>query len=83
MSKNHPEIYTKLPNGGYGNKQRDIALLKTKYWQKGRAKRHENSLHLYLHLKPTSHDRINYFPQEHWWTLISGFTSKIIIQPVT
>ena len=29
MSKNHPKIYTKPPNGGYGNKQRDLALLKT------------------------------------------------------
>ena len=29
MSKNHPKIYTKPPNGGYGNEQRDLALLKT------------------------------------------------------
>ena len=29
MSKNHPKIYTKPPNGSYGNKQRDLALLKT------------------------------------------------------
>ena len=29
MSKNHPKIYTKPSNGGYGNKQRDLALLKT------------------------------------------------------
>ena len=26
MSKNHPNIYTKLPDGGYGNKHRDLAL---------------------------------------------------------
>ena len=38
MSKNHPKIYTKPPNGGYGNKQRDLALFKTspRYSQKGR-----------------------------------------------
>ena len=29
MSKNHPKIYTKPPNGGYGNKHRDLALLET------------------------------------------------------
>ena len=29
MSKNHPKIYTKPPNGGNGNKQRDLVLLKT------------------------------------------------------
>ena len=29
MFKNHPNIYTKPPNGGYGNEQRDLALLKT------------------------------------------------------
>ena len=29
MSKNNPKIYTKPPNGGYGNIQRDLALLKT------------------------------------------------------
>ena len=28
VSKNHPKIYTKPPNGGYGNKQRDLALRK-------------------------------------------------------
>ena len=28
MSKNHPKIHTKPPSGGYGNKQRDLALLK-------------------------------------------------------
>ena len=45
MSKNHPNIYTKLPNGGYGNKQRDLALLETwlRYWQKGSVKRRENT----------------------------------------
>ena len=26
MSKNHPKIYTKPPNSGYGNKQRDLAV---------------------------------------------------------
>ena len=30
MSKTHPKIYTKPPNGGYGNKQRDLALLNRK-----------------------------------------------------
>ena len=29
MPKNHPKIYTKLPNGGYGYKHRDLALLET------------------------------------------------------
>ena len=29
MSKNHPKIYTKPPNGDYGKKHRDKALLKT------------------------------------------------------
>ena len=52
MSKNHPKIYTKPPNGSYRNKQRDLALLKTwpKYWQKGRVKLRENSLHVYPRL---------------------------------
>ena len=26
MSKNHSKIYTKPPNGGYGNKQRDLDI---------------------------------------------------------
>ena len=49
MSKNHPKIYTKHPNGGYGDKQRDLALLNTwpRYWQKGRVKRRQNSLQVY------------------------------------
>ena len=40
MPKNHPKIYTKLPNTGYGYKHRDLALLETwtRYWQKGRVK---------------------------------------------
>ena len=29
MSKNRPKIYTNAPDGGYGNKQRDLALLKS------------------------------------------------------
>ena len=29
MSKNHPKNYTKLPNGCYGYKHRDLALFKT------------------------------------------------------
>ena len=53
MSKYHPKIYTKPPNGGYGNKQRDLALLKTwpRYWQKGRVKRCQNSLQVDPRLK--------------------------------
>ena len=49
MSKNHPKIYTKPPNSGYGCKGRDLALLEvwTRYWQKGRVKRRQNSLHVY------------------------------------
>ena len=52
MSKNHPKIYPKPPNGGYGKKQRDLALLKTwpRYWQKGRVKRCQNSLQVYPRL---------------------------------
>ena len=44
------KIYTKPPNSGYGNKHRDLALLETWawYWQKGRVKRRQNSLHVYL-----------------------------------
>ena len=54
MSKSHPKIYTKPPIGGYGNKQRDLALLKTwpRYWQKGRVKRRQNSFHVYPRIKP-------------------------------
>ena len=54
MSKNQPKIYTKLPNGGYWNKQRDLALLETwpRYWQKDRVKRRLNSLHVYPRLNP-------------------------------
>ena len=53
MSKNHPKIYTKPPNGGYGNKQRDLVLLKTwlRYWQKGRVKRLWDVRLLILNLK--------------------------------
>ena len=41
MSINHLKIYTKLPNGGYGNQQRGLAL------QKSRVKRRrQNSLHV-------------------------------------
>ena len=34
MPKNHPKIYTKPPNSGYGYKHRDLALLETRarYW---------------------------------------------------
>ena len=51
--KNHPKIYTKLPNSGQCNKHRDLASLETwpRYWQKGRVKRRENSLHVYPRLK--------------------------------
>ena len=51
--KNHPKIYTKLPNSGQCNKHRDLASLETwpRYWQKGRVKRRENSLHIYPRLK--------------------------------
>ena len=47
MSKNHPNVYTKPPIGGYGNKQRDLALLKTwpRYWR-------QNSFHVYPRIKP-------------------------------
>ena len=53
MSKNHPKIYTKPPNGCYGNERRDLALLKTwpRYWQKGRVKRCQNSLQVDPRLK--------------------------------
>ena len=52
MSKNHPKIYAKPPNGGYGNKQRELVLLKTwpRYWHKGRVKRRQNSPHVYPRL---------------------------------
>ena len=52
MSKNHSKIYKKPPNGGYGNKQEVLALLKTwpRYWQKSRVKRRQNSLHVYPRL---------------------------------
>ena len=52
MSKNHSKIYTKPPNGGYGNKQGVLALLKTwpRYRQKSRVKRRQNSLHVYPRL---------------------------------
>ena len=74
MSKNHPNTYTKPPNGGYGNKQRDIALLKTwpRYWQKGRVKRRQNSLHVYPCLEALLNrigvGRIRTFPfvLRHW-----------------
>ena len=38
MPKNHPNVYIKPPNSGYGYKHRDLALLETwaAYWQKGR-----------------------------------------------
>ena len=53
MPKNRPKICTKLPNSGYGYKHRDLALLETwpRYWQKGRAKRRQNSLHVYPRIK--------------------------------
>ena len=46
MAKNHPKIYTKPPNSGYLVINRDLALLEawTRYWQKGRVKRRQNSL---------------------------------------
>ena len=42
----------KLPNSGYGYKHRDLALLETRarYWQKGRVKRRQHSLHVYPRL---------------------------------
>ena len=53
MFKNHQKIYTKPPNGGYGNKHRDLSLLETwpRYWQKGRIKGRPNSLHVFPRLK--------------------------------
>ena len=67
LSKNHPKICTKLPNGGYGNKQRDLASLKTwpRYWQKGRVKWRQNSLHRYPRLKTKSHRKSGNFT--FWW----------------
>ena len=55
MPKNHPKIYPKPLNGDYGNKHRDLALLKTwpRYWQKGRVKRCQNSLQVYPRLNIT------------------------------
>ena len=52
MPKNLPKIYTKPPNSVYGYKHRDLALLETRprYWQKGRVKRRQNSLHVYPRL---------------------------------
>ena len=52
MPKNHPKIYTKLPNSGKRNKHRDLALFETRlrYWQKGRAKQRQNGLHMYPRL---------------------------------
>ena len=63
MSKNHPEIYTKLPNSGQCNKHRDLASLETwpRYWQKGRVKRRENSLHVYPRLNGVSPFRSLFF----------------------
>ena len=29
MPKNHPKVYTKPPNSGYGYKRRHLALLET------------------------------------------------------
>ena len=54
MPKSHSKIYTKPPNSGYGYKHRDLSLLETwarQYWQKGRVKRRQNSLHVYPRLK--------------------------------
>ena len=49
MTKNHPKIYTKPPNGCYGYKHRGLEQVETRqrYWQKGRVKRRQNSLHVY------------------------------------
>ena len=53
MPSNHRKIYTKTPNSGLWNKQRDLALLETwlRYWQKGRVKRRQSSFHVYPRLK--------------------------------
>ena len=52
MPKNHPKIYTKPPNSGYGFEHRDLALLETwpRYRQKSRVKRRQNSFHVYPRL---------------------------------
>ena len=49
MPKYHPKLYTEKPNGGYGYKYRNLALLETwaRYWQKGRVERRQNNLHVY------------------------------------
>ena len=59
MPKNHPKIYSKPPNSVYGYKHRDLALLETcaGYWQKGRVKRRQNSLHANPRLKKLSSSR--------------------------
>ena len=53
MPQNHPKIDTKPRNSAYGFKPRDLALLekRPRYWQKGRIKRRQNSLHVYARLK--------------------------------
>ena len=53
MPKNRPKIYTKPPNGGWWNRQKELALLETwrRYWQKDRVKRRLNSVHVYPRLK--------------------------------
>ena len=52
MPKNHPNIYTKPPNRGWWDEQKDLASLETwpSYWQKGGFKRRQNSLHVYPRL---------------------------------
>ena len=60
MPKNHP----KPPNSGYGYKLRDLTLLDwtwTRFWQKGRVKRRQNSLHVYPVLRDGNLAIIDFF----------------------
>ena len=63
MSKSHPKLYTKPSNSGYGYKHRDLALLETwaRYWQKGRVKRRQNSVHMYPCLRDGQPATVDFF----------------------
>ena len=80
MSKNHPKICTKPPNGGYGNKQRDLASLKKwpRYWQKGRVKGRQNSRHVYPRLKGEN-ELFVFLLTNNNTTLSPGFSVNISI----
>ena len=77
IPKNHPNIYTKPPNNGYGYELRDLTLLETwpRNWHKGRVQRRQKSLHVHPRHKSLRSSFISKVTRVHKATTAANDTS--------